>query len=92
MQKLHVIWTDYIKYRLKLRNFDLAGIEHILRFSGERYRDVITGRLVAVGQHGKSLVMVPYEYSDGKITPITVHVTSRQQIQFRIKTGRFANE
>ena len=42
-----------------------------------------------VGQHGKQLVLIPYEQSENTITPITIHATTRQQIRFRLKTGRF---
>ena len=32
-----VIWTEYFKYRARLRGFDLAIIEEIVRFSEERF-------------------------------------------------------
>ena len=38
-----VIWTEYFKYRARLRGFDLAIIEEIVRFSEERYFDTATG-------------------------------------------------
>ena len=66
------IWTEYLKHRARLRGFDLAIIEHILRFSRERYFDTITRRLVAVGPHGQFLIMVPYEQEHDRVTPITV--------------------
>lgn len=28
---IEIIWTDYMKYRARLRGFDLAKIEHIVR-------------------------------------------------------------
>jgi len=36
--------------------------------------------------------MIPYEAEARTITPVTVHATTRQQINLRLKTGRFANE
>jgi hypothetical protein len=81
-----------MRHRAELRGFDLAQIEHIVRYSPERYRDAATGRLVAVGRHDERLVIVPYEIAGNLITPITVHVTTRQQISFRLKTGRFVYE
>ena len=84
-----IVWTDYLRYRIGLRGFDRAQIENILRFSGERYFDTITARNVVVGKHGELLVMVPYEASGEDIIPITVHATTRQQINFRIRSGRF---
>lgn len=83
------IWTEYVKHRARSRGFDLAIIEHILSFSGERYLDTVTRRRVAVGRHGKRLVMVPYEQENDKVTPVTIHATTRQQINVRLKTGRF---
>ena len=62
--RTQIMWTDYIKYRVKLRDFELAKVEHIVRFSPERYIDTATGRLIVVGQHGDRLVMIPYEAED----------------------------
>jgi len=36
--------------------------------------------------------MIVYEENDTAITPITIHATNRQQIKFRINTGRFIYE
>jgi hypothetical protein len=33
--------------------------------------------------------MIPYEDYNDRIEPITIHATSRQQIKFRVTTGRF---
>ena len=89
---VEIVWTDYMQHRARLRGFDLAKIERIVRYSPERYLDTATGRTVAVGRHGDILVMVPYEAGEGTLIPITVHATTRQQISFRLKTGRFTNE
>ena len=58
---VEIIWTDYMKYRARLRRFDLAQIEQIVRYSGERYLDTVTGRLVTIGHIEGVLVMIPYE-------------------------------
>jgi len=87
-----VVWTEYMKYKAKLRGFDLAKIENIVKSSAERYSDTATGRRVAVGRHGNKLVIIPYEADDNSITPVTIHVTTRQQIDVRIRTGRFNHE
>ncbi|MEW6356686.1 MAG: hypothetical protein AB1696_10190 [Planctomycetota bacterium] len=84
-----IVWTEYLKHRARLRGFDLAVVEHIVRFSEERYFDTATHRTVAIGRHGKRLVMVPYEKHGDTVTPITIHAIARQQITFRLKTGRF---
>jgi RNA:NAD 2'-phosphotransferase (TPT1/KptA family) len=80
-----------MKYRARLRGFDLARIEEIVRHSSERYLDIATGRYVAVGRHGKMLVAIPYEMDEDSITPITIHATTRQQINFRLRTGRYSH-
>jgi RNA:NAD 2'-phosphotransferase (TPT1/KptA family) len=84
-----VIWTEYFKHRARLRGFDLAIIEQIVRFSEERYFDTATRRMVAVGRHGSRLVMIAYEQEGETMTPVTIHATTRQQITFRLRTGRF---
>ncbi len=85
-------FSEYLKYRAETRGYDLDKIEDILRFSTERYLDTITNRMIAIGRHDKRLVMIPYEISENSIKPVTIHSTSRQQINFRLKTGRLKNE
>jgi uncharacterized protein YuzE len=45
--------------------------------------------MVAVGRHGNRLVIVPYEQEHETVTPVTMHATTRQQINVRLRTGRF---
>lgn len=84
-----VIWTDYLKYRAGLRGFDLGIIEQIMQFSEERYLDTATQSMIVVGRHGSRLVLIPYEVEGEAIIPLTIHATTRQQINFRLQTGRF---
>ena len=84
-----IIWTEYLKYRATIRQFDLAKIEHIIRHSSERHLDTETRRSVVVGRHDEQLVMIPYDVDNDTITPVTIHAITRQQIQFRLNTGRF---
>lgn len=92
MDEVEIVWTDYLRYRVELRGFDLAAIERILRRTTERYVDAATGRLVAIGRHQGSLVLVPYEQHADQLTPVTVHVTSRRQVNVRLRSGRFRHE
>ena len=87
-----LIFTDYLKYRAELRGFDLELIEKIIRYSTERYIDNETYRYVVVGDHNNKLVMIPYEETETTITPVTIHATTRQQIKFRLNTGRLSYE
>ena len=87
-EQISIVWSDYIKYRIYLRGFDLKKVESILRYSDERYFDNVTQRRIVIGSHDKLLVMIPYEQSEEKLNPITIHATTRQQINFRLKTGR----
>ncbi|CAN5664296.1 hypothetical protein BH18ACI1_BH18ACI1_13890 [soil metagenome] len=87
-----IVWTEYLQYRVGLRGFDLARLERIIRHSSERYYDTETGRTIAVGRHNKQLVMIPYEQNENTVIPVTIHAITRQQIRFRLQTGRFTNE
>ena len=89
---LNITWTEYFQYRAALRCYDLAKLERIIRHSSERYFDTETGRTIAVGRHDRRLVMIPYEAHGDVITPVTVHAITRQQIRFRLRTGRFTHE
>jgi len=92
MDEIKIVWSEYMMYRLNLRGYDLATVEHILRYSSERYADTVTGRQVTVGRHERLLVIIPYEREGDTLTPVTIHATSRQQINSRLKSGRLKNE
>ena len=85
-----IVWTDYVKYRVSLRGYDFKKLENILLHSTERYLDNETGRTIVVGRHDERLVMIPCEGEGNEIIPVTVHATTRQQIRFRLRTGRFS--
>lgn len=87
-----IVWTDYLKYRASTREFDLSKLEQILRRSTERYLDTGTGSLLVIGRHENQIVVIAYEADGEEVTPITVHATSRQQVLFRVRTGRFTYE
>ena len=89
MDRKRVIITDYVTYRAHTRGFDIQDVESIVRHSEERFFDVETRRLVAVGRSANKLVMIPYEESDQELIPVTIHMVTRQQIRFRVNTGRF---
>ncbi|WP_428356307.1 hypothetical protein [Methyloprofundus sp.] len=90
---IEISWTDYFRYRVKLRGFNLSNVEEIIKYSTERYYDTATERLVVVGKDANVLVMIPHEIDKKDIiTPITIHATTRQQINYRVKSGRFENE
>jgi hypothetical protein len=86
-----IVWTDYMRYRARLRRFDLDELERILRFSSERYNDEATGRGVAVGKLADSLVLIPFEERGKDLVPVTVHRTDRRQIESRLRSGRFTH-
>ena len=67
----------------------VTTIEQIVLFSEERYFDTATLRMIAVGRHTGLLVMVTYEEEGETVTPVTIHSTTRQQVNLRVKTGRF---
>ena len=92
MEEATIVWTEYMKYRLKLCGYDLGTVEHVLRYSAERYLHTVSGRMVAIARHEKLLVMIPYETTGKTLTPVTIHATSRQQINSRVKSGRLKNE
>lgn len=81
-----------MRYRAELRGFDLVQIEHIVKYGDERYLDTATGRKVVVGRHDTVLVMVPFDEDGDTLTPVTIHATTRQQVRFRVRSGRFRHE
>lgn len=87
-----IVWTDYLQYRAALRGFDLSELEELVRYGSERYFDTETGRSVVVGRCDKQLVIIPYDVEGNTRTPVTVHAITRQQVNFRLRTGRFVYE
>lgn len=87
-----IVFTDYLTYRAQLRGFDLSLIEKIIRYSPERYFDSESYCYVVIGEHINKLVMIPYEETETTITPVTIHATTRQQVKFRLTTGRLRYE
>lgn len=85
---MEYVFSDYFRYRLELRGFDLKKIEDILHYSQERYFDTETHRQIVIGKHDNILVMIPYDQTADKIIPVTIHATTRQQLKFRLNTGR----
>lgn len=86
------IFSNYLKYKAELRGFKLTKIEDILRYSQERYFDTVTHRRIVVGKHDDRIVAIPYDDSNESIMPVTIHTTTRQQIKFRLQTGRYIHE
>lgn len=89
---MQIIWTEYFTYKANLRSFDLSTVENLVITSTERYFGTVTRRSVVVGRHDSRLVIIPYDRDADEITPVTIHVTTRQQINLRIKAGRFIHE
>ena len=92
MSKKELLLSDYFQYRCRQRGFDVAEAETIVRFSSERYLDVETRRKVVIGRHKGQLVMIPYEETAHSLKPVTIHVTDRRQIRFRLNMGRLIHE
>lgn len=92
LDRLSIVWSEYIKHRAALREFELKKIEDIIRYSRERYFDTVTRRMIVVGKHDDRLAMIPYDRKENELLPVTIHATTRQQINFRLKTGRFTYE
>ena len=89
MEETQIQWPEYMLYRMKERGYEASKVEDIIRHSAERYTDTQTRRTVIVGRHDELLVLIPIEVEGSAIIPITVHAITRQQIRFRLQSGRF---
>ena len=85
---MNIIFSEYFKYKAQVRGFELPKVENILRYSTERYFDTVTHRIIVVGRYDKRLVIIPYEKHEDSVIPVTIHAVTRQQITYRLKTGR----
>ena len=91
-QQPKIVWSTYMKFRAAQRGYDLTKIEEIVRYSDEQYFDTVTHRVVVVGRHDDRLVVILIEREGNSIMPVTIHAMSRQQIRFRLRSGRFTHE
>ena len=91
-RKVQIVWTEYMKFRAKHRGYQLQKIEEIVRYSAERYFDTATHRQQVVGKHDERLVVIAMDREGDKLTPVTIHAITRQQIRFRLRSGRFIHE
>lgn len=92
MTDKRIVITDYLRYRVTTRGFDLGIVESVVRYSEQRYFDVQTRRRIVVGRHKGKTIVIPYEETEDSVTPVTVHAVTRRQIRFRVNTGRFTYE
>jgi hypothetical protein len=88
----HNILTEYFRFRLQLKKYEFDKMFGIIKCSIEKYYDTETGRTVVIGKHIDKLVLIPYEITEESVIPVTIHVITRQQINFRIKPGRLKYE
>lgn len=90
------ILTDHLKSRLKLRNISGSIVENIFKESQEFYWDNLRNHHVAVGQaqyKGKMRKMlVAYDKIGNTIEFITVHPITAEEIDQRVKSGRWMYE
>ena len=56
---ISINWTSYFKYKLELRVFDQLKVENILRYSDERYFDIVSQNNIVIGKHDRRLVLIP---------------------------------
>ena len=68
----------------------LLGLGHATDLEADSAgRLLIPPQLREYGQFEKKLVMIAYEVEKETYTPVTVHTTTRQQINYRLTIGRF---
>ena len=85
MDRVYEVSANFAGIRFYDGRTNLAILIRAVRGHGD-------SRVVAIGRHEKLFVMIPYELKGRTLTPVTIHATSRQQINSRIKSGRFKNE
>lgn len=89
---MKLVYTDYARRRLQERHIPEDWITEIITH-GDHYRDVLSGREVAVGRRqylGKERdVMVAFERRNDTIVVVTSSALKESQRHRRIQTGRW---
>jgi hypothetical protein len=95
--RLAVDVQNSYRSRLLHRRINIAP-DRIVRFEEDGIEcvsdtfDTETGRTVIIGRHSELLVLIPIEAEGATIIPVTVHATTRQQINFGCKPAGFEYE
>ena len=88
-----VVYSDHLKFRLKLRKIPYLLPIQIYKLSKERYFDVLTKNFVAVKRvlyKGKSRdIMVAHTESSVDVILITIHPLKSEQKFNRIRNNRW---
>lgn len=90
---MKIIYTDHLKFRLKIRKISQDLPKYILKYADEHYYDNLSRHLIAVHQvefKGKIReMMVSYDVKKDVIELITIHPLKTYQKISRLKTGRW---
>lgn len=90
---MKIVLIPHLKIRLKERKIPQDYPKTIIQNSEEKYKDFATGYNIAVRSleyNGKLRPMVvAYDIIESGVRAITVYPTSRQEIENKLKRGRW---
>jgi hypothetical protein len=93
---VRVEYSDYLRFRLRVRGIPDKMPERIYRESQERYYDNTTGRHIAVlsvvYHRRRKRMMIAYDEFFDYVEIVTIHPIEKQQIQNRVFSGRWTYE
>ncbi len=93
---MHVVYTDHLKPRLRVRRIPAEMPERIYREAEERYYNHATFRHVAVMSvtyhRRRRKMMIAYDEFPDYVEIMTIHPIESRQISERVLAGRWTYE
>lgn len=93
---MEIRYSDHLRFKLRVRDIPGQVPERIYRESRQRYDNHHTLRHIAVMQvhyhRHRTLMMIAYDRRADHVEIVTIHPITKDQIQERLRTGRWTYE
>lgn len=93
---MEVKYSDHLRFRIRVRGIPEPMPEQIYRESKQHYYNHHTLRHIAIMEvhyrQRRTLMMIAYDQMPDHVEIITIHPITRDQIQERLRTGRWTHE
>lgn len=93
---MEIRYSSHLQFKLRVRAIAETLPERIYRESQQRYQNHHTLRHIAVMeayyQRKRTLMMIAYDQFAGYVEIVTIHPITKDQIQDRLRDGRWTYE
>lgn len=87
---IKIKFTNYLKNRIKQRNFKKSFVFNLFNSSTSIFYDNLNRTYIKISKFNQKLYMIAYIQKDDQIKIITIHIIKHTQIVNRIKNKRWS--